>query len=455
MWQPSYVKISLYQFRKLFLSSDGYVILKNTGFLSRTLFMLAAVVIFKSLVFADNWPQFRGPLGSGHIPSGQALPSEWSEMKNVDWKVALSGRAWSSPVVFGDKIWLTTADEKGNKLTGLCVDANNGKIIFEKQLFHIADPQFAHKFNSYGSPTPVVETGRVYLTWGSPGTACLDTKSNVVLWTRDDFVCDHFRGAGSSPILYKNLLILTFDGADHQFVAALDKHTGKTVWRTNRSVDFQDLDTNGKPFRGGDLRKGYSTPLVIQHGGVAQLISIGAMACYAYDPLTGRELWRVTERDQHSASTRPVYGHGMVFYPTGFAKGQLLAVDPGGSGDSTETNIKWRTKRSVSNKPSVLLIGEHIFMIDDGGIASCIEAKSGEITWSERVGGNYSASPVTDGKRVFFFSEEGKTTAVAARRKFEILAESQLDGGFMASPAVHDAAWILRTKTHLYRIEKQ
>ena len=455
MWQHSYVKISLYQFRKLFLSSDGYVILKNTGFLSRTLFILAAVAIFKSWVFAGNWPQFRGPLGSGHIPGGQALPSEWSEMKNVDWKVELPGRAWSSPVVLGDKIWLTTADEKGNKLTGLCVDANNGKIIFEKQLFHIADPQFAHKFNSYGSPTPVVEAGRVYLTWGSPGTACLDTKTNKVLWTRDDFVCDHFRGAGSSPILYKNLLILTFDGADHQFVAALDKHTGKTVWRTKRSVDFQDLNTNGEPFRDGDLRKGYSTPLVIQHGGVTQLISIGAMACYAYDPLTGRELWRVTERAQHSASTRPVYGHGTVFYPTGFAKGQLLAVDPGGSGDSTETNIKWRTKRSVSNKPSVLLIGEHIFMIDDGGIASCIEAKSGEITWSERVDGNYSASPVTDGKRIFFFSEEGKTTTVAARSKFEVLAESQLDGGFMASPAVHGTAWILRTKTHLYRIEKR
>ena len=163
--------------------------------------MLAAVAIFKSWVFAGNWPQFRGPLGSGHIPGGQALPSEWSEMKNVDWKVELSGRAWSSPVVLGDKIWLTTADEKGNKLTGLCVDANNGKIIFKKQLFHIADPQFAHKFNSYGSPTPVVEAGRVYLTWGSPGTACLDTKTNDVLWTRDDFVCDHFRGAGSSPIL--------------------------------------------------------------------------------------------------------------------------------------------------------------------------------------------------------------------------------------------------------------
>ena len=358
-------------------------------------------------------------------------------------------------MVWVDKIWLTTADEKGNKLTGLCVDANNGKIIFEKQLFHIVDPQFAHKFNSYGSPTPVVEARRVYLTWGSPGTACLDTKTNKVLWARDDFVCDHFRGAGSSPILYKNLLILTFDGADHQFVAALDKHTGKTVWRTKRSVDFQDLNTNGEPFRDGDLRKGYSTPLVIQHGGVTQLISIGAMACYAYDPLAGRELWRVTERAQHSASTRPVYGHGMLFYPTGFAKGQLLAVDPAAKGEAADTHIRWRLKRSAPNKPSVLLIGELIFMIDDGGIATCVEAKSGNVVWSERVGGNYSASPVTDGKRIFFFSEEGKTTAIAAAREFKILAESQLDGGFMASPAVHGDTWILRTKTYLYRIEKQ
>ena len=428
--------------------------LKTENALTKCLVLVALFVAATTVALAD-WPQFRGPLGTGHIPGGQALPAEWSETKNVDWKVALPGRAWSSPVVWVDKIWLTTADEKGNKLTGLCVDANNGKIIFEKQLFHIVDPQFAHKFNSYGSPTPVVEARRVYLTWGSPGTACLDTKTNKVLWARDDFVCDHFRGAGSSPILYKNLLILTFDGADHQFVAALDKHTGKTVWRTKRSVDFQDLNTNGEPFRDGDLRKGYSTPLVIQHGGVTQLISIGAMACYAYDPLAGRELWRVTERAQHSASTRPVYGHGMLFYPTGFAKGQLLAVDPAAKGEAADTHIRWRLKRSAPNKPSVLLIGELIFMIDDGGIATCVEAKSGNVVWSERVGGNYSASPVTDGKRIFFFSEEGKTTAIAAAREFKILAESQLDGGFMASPAVHGDTWILRTKTYLYRIEKQ
>ncbi len=433
--------------------SRRYTVSGVTVALCITLFALSDFCLKKCWGNEGDWPQFRGPLGTGHIPGDQALPAEWSETKNVDWKVALSGRAWSSPVVWDDKIWLTTADEKGHKLTGLCVNANSGKIILEKQLFSVAKPQFAHKFNSYASPTPVVEEGRVYLTWGSPGTACLDTETKEVLWTRDDFVCDHFRGAGSSPILHKNLLILTFDGADHQFITALDKRTGKTVWRTKRSVDFQDLNTNGEPFRDGDLRKGYSTPHVIRHNGVTQLISVGAMAGYAYDPMTGRELWRITERAQHSASTRPVYGHGLLFYPTGFAKGQLLAVDPGASGEATGTHIRWRLKRSVSNKPSVLLIDELIFMIDDGGIASCIEAKTGNIVWSERVGGNFSASPATDGRRIFFFSEEGKATAIAAARQFEILAESQLDGGFMASPAVRGTAWILRTKTHLYRIE--
>jgi len=425
--------------------------LKTKNSLAKRL-VLGALLVAATAVDAVDWPQFRGPLGTGHIPGGQALPVEWSETKNIDWKVELPGRAWSSPVVLGDKIWLTTADVKGNKLTGLCVDADSGKIIFEKQLFAIAEPQFAHKFNTYASPTPIVEGDRVYLTWGSPGTACLDAVSRKVLWNRDDFVCDHFRGSGSSPIIHGNLLILTFDGADHQYVAALDKRTGKTVWRTDRSVDFQDLGADGKPFRDGDMRKGYSTPLVIEHDGVTQLISIGAMACYAYEPETGKELWRITERAQHSASTRPVYGHGLLFYPTGFAKGQLLAVDPGAKGESAETHIKWRLKRSVSNKPSVLLIGDHVYMIADGGIASCVEAKTGEVVWSERVGGNYSASPVTDGERIFFFSEEGKTTAIKAKPEYKVLATSQLDGGFMASPAVHGAGWILRTKTHLYRI---
>ncbi|MEE2941802.1 MAG: PQQ-binding-like beta-propeller repeat protein [Verrucomicrobiota bacterium] len=419
--------------------------------LAKCLALTFAVLGFSYSAKAD-WTEFRGPLGTGHIPDGNELPSEWSESKNVDWKVTLPGRAWSSPVVFGDDIWLTTADEKGHKLTAIAIDAKSGKIVFEKQLFYVEKPQYAHKFNTYASPTPVIEGEHVYMTWGSPGTACLNAKTRKVLWKRSDFVCDHFRGSGSSPIIHGDLLILTFDGADHQYIAALHKRTGKTVWSTDRSVDFQDLGADGKPFRDGDMRKGYSTPLVIRHDGVTQLISIGAMACYAYEPETGKEIWRVTERAQHSASTRPVFGHGLLFYPTGFAKGQLLAVDPGAKGESADTHIKWRLKRGVSNKPSILLIKDHIYMIADGGVASCVEAKTGKIAWSERVGGNYSASPVTDGKRIFFLSEEGKTTVVAASPEYRVIATNQLDSGFMASPAVHNDSLILRTKTHLYRI---
>ena len=410
-------------------------------------------LVFAMLITVQaDWPQFRGPLGTGFIPNGGKLPAEWNESKNIDWKIALPGRAWSSPVVSGDTLWLTNADEKGHELSVISIDAKSGKLGFIKQLFHVDKPQYAHKFNTYASPTPIIEDSYVYLTWGSAGTACLNTKTKKVLWTRDDFVCDHFRGSGSSPILYENLLILTFDGADFQYVAALDKRTGKTIWKTNRSVDFQDLGADGKPFRDGDVRKGYSTPHIIKHGGITQLISIGAMACYSYDPLSGREIWRITERAQHSASTRPVYGQGLVFYPTGFAKGQLLAVDPGARGEAAETHIKWRLKRSVGNKPSILLIKEYIYMIADGGVASCVEAKSGKVLWSERIGGNYSASPVTDGKRIFFFSEEGKTTVIAAKPEYNVLAINQLEDGFMASPAVHKQTFILRTKSHLYRI---
>ena len=427
-----------------------YIAVWSFGKIKRIVYI--GLVFAKLMTVQADWSQFRGPLGTGFIPNGGKLPAEWNESKNIDWKIALPGRAWSSPVVSGDTLWLTNADEKGHELSVISIDAKSGKLGFTKQLFHVDKPQYAHKFNTYASPTPIIEGSYVYLTWGSAGTACLNTKTKKVLWTRDDFVCDHFRGSGSSPILYENLLILTFDGADFQYLAALDKRTGKTIWKTNRSVDFQDLGADGKPFRDGDVRKGYSTPHIIKHGGITQLISIGAMACYSYDPLSGREIWRITERAQHSASTRPVYGQGLVFYPTGFAKGQLLAVDPGARGEASKTHIKWRLKRSVGNKPSILLIKEHIYMIADGGVASCVEAKSGKVLWSERIGGNYSASPVTDGKRIFFFSEEGKTTVVAAKPEYNVLAINQLDDGFMASPAVHKQTFILRTKSHLYRI---
>ncbi len=403
---------------------------------------------------ADNWPQFRGPDGTGHSDA-KDLPTEWSETKNIVWKTEIHDRGWSSPVIFGKQVWLTSASKDGRQLFAICLDRDTGKVIRDIKLFDVTQPQYAHPFNTYASPTPVIEQGRVYITFGSPGTACIDTKTFKVIWERRDFECNHFRGSGSSPIIFRDMLLMHFDGSDHQFVVALNKNTGKTIWRTERSIDFQDLDKNGKPAAEGDLRKAFSTPHVVELNGRWEMISLGAKAAYGYDPFTGKELWRVEERGQHSASTRPVLGHGMIFYPTGFSNGQLYAVRTGGNGLVTDTHVAWRVKRGASNKPSILLIDDLIYMIGDTGIASCVEAKTGEIVWQQRIGGEYSASPVYADGKIWLFSEEGKTTAFKPGRTFEKLAENNLDEGFLASPAIAGKAFFLRTRTHLYRIEKK
>jgi outer membrane protein assembly factor BamB len=417
------------------------------------------------LAAGENWPQFRGPEGDGHADAPR-LPLTWSETDHVKWKTALHGRAWSSPVIWGRQIWLTTATEDGTRLFALCVDRESGAVQRDLKLFDVEKPQFAHQFNTYASPTPVIEEGRVYVTFGSPGTACLDTETGQVVWSRRDLVCNHYRGAGSSPVLHGALLIMNFDGSDHQFVVALDKRTGRTVWRTERSIDFQDLDPDGLPFSEGDLRKAFATPTIALLDGRPTLISSGAKAHYAYDPLTGEELWRVEERTSHSASTRPVVGDGLVFVPTGWSMGELLAIRPGHKGEVVDANrpaaepsgrrlhVVWKSKRSVPKKPSVLLVDHCLFTIDDSGIATCYEAATGKEIWRERVGGNYSASPIYAARRIYCFSEEGKGTVLEAGRQFKKLAENHLNDGFMASPAVAGQALYLRTRTHLYRLEE-
>lgn len=428
--------------------------------------LTAIVLVFAGLNSfggTENWPQFRGPAGDGHVDT-KGLPVTWSETNHVAWKTAIHGKAWSSPVIWGSQVWVTTATEDGRQLFAVCVDRQTGKILRDLKVFEVEKPQFCHQFNSYASPTPVIEEGKVYVTFGAPGTACLDTETGRVLWERRDFECNHYRSAGSSAILYQNLLILHFDGSDQQYVAALDKRTGQTVWRVNRSIDFKDLGPDGKPQTEGDLRKAFSTPHVALLDGQPTLLSLGAKAAYAYEPLTGKELWRVEERQNHSASTRPLVGHGLIFAPSGFSSGQLLAIRPGKPGEVIDANeaasatsklkVVWKSKRNVPKKPSLLLVDDLLFSIDDGGIASCYEAKTGAEIWRERVEGNYSASPVYAEGRIYCFSEEGKAAVFAASREFKVLAVNRLESGFMASPAAAGKALFLRTKKHLYRIEE-
>lgn len=432
--------------------------------LGRTLFAASVGSAWLALAAAEPWPQFRGPRGDGTSAS-VGLPIEWSEQQNIRWKTATHGRAWSSPVVWGGQVWVSTATEEGDRLSAVCLDLDSGRIIHDVKLFDVEAPQFAHRFNTYASPTPVIEEGRVYVTFGSPGTACLDTATGRVLWERRDFVCNHFRGAGSSPILDGDLLIQNFDGSDHQFVVALDKRTGRTAWRRDRSIDFRDLDTTGKPELEGDLRKAFGTCHAAVLDGRATLLSQGAKAVYAYDPASGQELWRVEERTSHSASTRPVVGLGLVFVATGWSSGQVLAIRPGKPGEVLDANadaeagmalqVLWRAKRNVPKKPSLLLLDDLLYGIDDNGVATCWEALTGKVLWNERVGGNYSASLLGAEGRIYCFSEEGKTTVLAAGRTYRKLAENLLADGFMASPAVAGKALIVRTKTALYRIESR
>jgi outer membrane protein assembly factor BamB len=416
--------------------------------------ILSGLLAFGFLIsacFAD-WPQFRGPTGQG-ISDAKGLPLLWSESKNIKWKTPIPGRGWSSPVIFGKQLWLTTANQKGTELSVVCVDRDTGKIIHERKIFDVQAPQFAHEFNTYASPTPVIESGRLYASWGSPGIACIDTETAKVVWERRDFVCNHYRGAGSSVCIYRDLLIHNFDGSDFQYVVGLDKKTGKTIWRTERSVDFHDL-IDGKPDREGDWRKAFSTPRVFEIDGKPLLFSQGSKAFYGYDVFTGKELWRVEEPKTHTTSTTPIFGNGLIFMCTGNTKGEVWAVRPGGKGVVTDTHILWRFGRNVSMRPSLLLANDLIFMVDDGGIATCLDAKNGNEIWRERIGGNFSASPLYAEGRVYFFNEEGKTIVISAGREFKILAQNELGDGFMASAAVDGKALYLRSRTHLYRVEE-
>jgi outer membrane protein assembly factor BamB len=420
--------------------------------LTGMLTLVAAMGSSAVVPLSAQWPQFRGPNGDGLALKANP-PLTWAEDQNVRWKTAIHGRAWSSPVILNGQVWVTTATEDGRELSALALDQATGKVIHDLRLFRVETPQYAHPFNTYASPTPAIEPGRIYVTFGSPGTAAIDTATGKVIWERRDLECNHFRGAGSSPVIWNDLLLMHYDGSDVQYLVGLDKKTGRTVWRTKRSIDFQDLGPDGKPQAEGDLRKAFATPHVITVNGEPLLVSLGAKAAYGYDPRTGGEIWRIVERSAHSASTRPVVGHGMVFYPTGWGKAQLMAVRPDGRGDVTETHVVWRAARGVPNKPSLILLDDLIFMVNDAGIVSCLDAKTGTQVWQSRVQGTYSASPIVAGGRLYLFSEEGKTTVLEAGRAFKVLAENQLGDGFMASPAVAGDALYLRSRTHLYRIE--
>ncbi len=420
-------------------------------------FVFAAVLLLPK-AWAD-WPEFRGPYGDGHVSApGDStvvgLPLHWSDTENVKWKTEIPYRGWSTPVVVGNQIWLTTATLDGHDFFVLCIDADTGRVRLNQKLFHSDNPEsLGNPMNCYATPSVALEAGRAYVHFGSYGTACLDSGSFKTLWERTDLRCRHYRGPASSPIMFENLLLLTMDGVDVQYLVALDKQTGKTVWKTERSVAWNDENVPGQMARDGDLRKAHSTPLVVNVGGKSQMLSAGAKAAYAYDPGTGKELWRV-RYDAWSAAPRPLYENGLAFIVTGFGgKTELFGIRVDGEGDVTDSHIKWRFDRAVCKTASPILVNGLLYMVSDDGVLTCLEAASGTQVWRERLGGKYAASPIYGDGHIYFFSQEGKSIILKPSRSFESVGTNSLPSGFMASPAVTGKALLLRTKTHLYRIE--
>jgi outer membrane protein assembly factor BamB len=384
----------------------------------------------------EDWPAFRGPGGQGHSAE-RGLPLDWSESKNVAWKTPVAGLGWSSPVVAGGRVWLTTATEqRGISLRALAFDVASGREVINVEVFHIpSSRREINPKNSWASPTPVIEGDRVYVHFGADGTAAL-SNTGVILWkARFDYQSQH--GAGGSPIVHGDLLILNCDGSDVAFVIALDKNTGKVKWKTNR---------------GFPADQAYTTPLVIRVAERDQLISVGAFRTRAYDPLTGKEIWRVRYDEGFSNVPRPVFAHGLVYVATGFQQPSLLAVRPNGTGDVTKTHVAWELKRGAPLTPSPLAVGDELYIVNDGGIATCLDARTGNLIWQQRLSGTYSASPVFADGRIYFLAEQGVTTVIAPGKEFRRLAINTLDGGLLASMAVSGGSLFLRTDSHLYRI---
>ena len=403
----------------------------------------------------DQWPEFRGPNGNGIVVGERGLPTTWSEEKNIAWKTKIDGKAWSSPVVWDDQIWITNSSADGKLMEGICINKKDGKIKYRLSLFRneTVEP-LGNNVNSYGSPSPVIEKDAVYIHFGSYGTTAIDTNSGKEIWKRTDLECRHFRGPGSSPIIFQDMLILTMDGVDFQYVIALDKKTGKTKWKTERSTKWDDVEPDGKIRGDGDLRKAYTTPTFLKVSGKTIMISPGAKSCFAYNPINGKELWNIRYSGYSNASRTVIYKDNAIIN-SGYGKPHLISVkiDPSAAGDISGTHINWDIFKRVPKRSSPIIVGDQLYMTTDEGILTCLDAKTGESNWSDRMPGHYSASPIFADGKLYFFSEMGHCYVIAPGGDYNLISKNKLDSGFMASPAISGKAIYARSKTHLYRIE--
>ena len=406
---------------------------------------LAIALMIASPSIASEWTQFRGPTGDG-VSQARGVPIHWSATERVVWKQAIPGGGWSSPVLWRGRLYLTTAvgaDTDSVSLRAMCLDAGDGRTVWDVEVFHpeLSTAKEVHTKNSLASPTPIIDADRLYVHFGHMGTAALDLEGNV-LWRQTSVNYRPRHGNGGSPALAGDALVFSCDGIEDPFIVALDRTTGEVLWKTQRNTSAQ------KTFS-------FSTPTVIDVDGAPQIVSTGSGLLGAYDPQDGREIWRILFKEGYSVVPRPVFAHGLVYFSSGFDRPNLMAIDPKGAlGEATATHVVWSHDRGAPLTPSVLVLGDELYFVSDNGVATCLDARTGKMHWTERLGGDFSASPVSAEGQLYFQNEAGVTFVVKADTTYELLASNDLEERTLASPAVTDGAIYLRTESHLWRIGK-
>ena len=400
---------------------------------------------------SKNCTHFRGTNLNG-IAETENIPIKWDDSV-IKWKTEIHDRGYSSPVVFNDQIWVTTAKPDGKELYAVCIDFKTGKIIYNIKVFTPDEVEMKNDINTYATPTPCIEKGFVYVHYGNIGTACINTVNGSIVWKRTDFKFKNIHGPASSPVIYKNLLILHFEGSDVRYIVALDKSNWKTKWRSDRPVEpYESLSEVGK--------LAYITPLIINVKGRDMLISNGSAICQAFDLNTGKEIWRVVDGAETTIAM-PFTEKGVLFWYTGFNVGvdgkyytDLLAVNPDGKGDITGTNIIWKKKdATLTNQMLSPLVKDGlIYTVTTMNNMMCIDAATGEEIWSIHTKANYNASQIYINGNIWFFSVKGDVLVLKAGRKYEVVANNQMDSGIWATPAVLRNSLIMRTQNYLYRI---
>lgn len=403
--------------------------------------MLQHLLLTVLIAVPSDWTQFRGHLANAHA-EGPATPLHWSETQNVKWKTEIPGLGWSSPVVSADAIWLTTAVEQEQQLSLRCLKLSpvTGEVLWDHEVRRLWEIPAIHGKNSHASPTPILRGNRLYVHFGTHGTACLNADSGEQIWLNTELSYPPVHGSGGSPVLAEGILAIVCDGSSSPFVVGLDAQTGAVRWKTPRTIT-------------GRVNHSFATPALMYSDGQPQLIAPGPDHLAVYELLTGREVWHV-KAPGWSVVPQPVVTPDLIIYNHDYDNPELIAVRRNGSGDVTESHVAWKLRRGAPSTPSPVLVGTELYTVSDNGIASCIDVDSGTVHWTTRLGGNFSASPVYANNLLLFLDEAGTARWVRPGRQFVEVAENVIPERTFATPAILAGAMYLRTDRHLYRVSE-